>query len=159
MDLRICYTDLASGNCCLVIPAPGARLEGETDRQFAERIAAKDVPPGVGFRLISLAAIPTDRSFRDAWTAALTDTGPAIIVDMPRARSIRRRQLLELRDRRLHALRERLEQALDDGDETRATEIREQRRRLRNLEASLADQLDAVNTPEELSAFVPALLA
>ena len=39
-------------------------------------IAEKDVPPNKPFKIVSTSDIPTDRTFRDAWTvdpSALTD--------------------------------------------------------------------------------------
>jgi hypothetical protein len=32
-----------------------------------EEIIAKDVPPGVPYKIIDAADIPTDRTFRNAW--------------------------------------------------------------------------------------------
>ena len=34
-----------------------------------EQIAIKDVPAGVPFLIVDTATIPTDRTYRDAWTA------------------------------------------------------------------------------------------
>lgn len=33
-----------------------------------EEIAAKDVPTGFKYKIVDVADIPSDRSFRDAWT-------------------------------------------------------------------------------------------
>lgn len=38
-----------------------------------EEIAAKDVPAGVKYKIVDAADIPTDRTFRDAWTVAYSD--------------------------------------------------------------------------------------
>ena len=41
-----------------------------------EEIAAKDVPTGFKYKIVDVADVPTDRSFRDAWTvdeSELTD--------------------------------------------------------------------------------------
>lgn len=32
-----------------------------------EEIAAKDVPPGVPYKIVDASTIPTDRTFRNAW--------------------------------------------------------------------------------------------
>lgn len=48
----------------------------ETDHEFAMAVAIKDVPFGKPFKIIDVADIPADRTFRDAWTvdeATLTD--------------------------------------------------------------------------------------
>jgi hypothetical protein len=36
-----------------------------------EEIAAKDVPAGVPYKIIDVADIPTDRTFRNAWEAVI----------------------------------------------------------------------------------------
>jgi len=41
--------------------------ESETD--FIERIAAKDVPAGVEYQVVDASEIPVDRTFRGAWVA------------------------------------------------------------------------------------------
>jgi len=58
---RIIYpTD--DGGVAIVIPAPEA-LETMT----IEEIAAKDVPAGKPYKIVDVADIPTDRTFRSAW--------------------------------------------------------------------------------------------
>lgn len=58
---RIIYpTD--EGGVAIVIPAPEA-LETMT----IEEIAAKDVPAGKPFKIVSTEDIPFDRTFRNAW--------------------------------------------------------------------------------------------
>jgi hypothetical protein len=42
----------------------------ETDEEFAEWIAAKDVPAGKPFQIVDVSDIPEDRTFRDAWEFA-----------------------------------------------------------------------------------------
>jgi hypothetical protein len=39
----------------------------ETDEEFLSWIAAKDVPEGKPYKIVDVADIPTDRTFRDAW--------------------------------------------------------------------------------------------
>lgn len=61
MEKRIIYqTD--EGGVAIVIPTPEA-LETMT----IEEIAAKDVPAGKEFKIVSVDDIPSDRTFRDAW--------------------------------------------------------------------------------------------
>lgn len=48
----------------------------ETDDEFALAVALKDVPTGVPFKIVDVVDIPTDRTFRAAWsvdTDLLTD--------------------------------------------------------------------------------------
>lgn len=39
----------------------------QTDEEFLQYIAEKDVPSGKPYKVIDVADIPTDRTFRDAW--------------------------------------------------------------------------------------------
>jgi hypothetical protein len=39
----------------------------ETDEEFLAWIAAKDVPEGKPYKIVDVADIPTDRTFRGAW--------------------------------------------------------------------------------------------
>lgn len=70
MEKRIVYqTD--DGGVAIIVPAPECLLE-----RTIEEIALKDVPAGKPFRIIDVADIPSDRTFRGAWEvdpATLTD--------------------------------------------------------------------------------------
>jgi hypothetical protein len=61
MNSRIIYpTD--DGGVAIIIPADcGLTIE---------EIAAKDVPEGKPYKIVDVADIPTDRTFRDAWEYA-----------------------------------------------------------------------------------------
>ena len=59
MNQRIIYpTD--EGGVAIIVPAPECGLT-------IEEIAAKDVPAGKPFKIVDVADIPTDRTFRNAW--------------------------------------------------------------------------------------------
>ena len=59
MNSRIIYpTD--EGGVAVIIPAPECGLT-------IEEIASKDVPAGKPYKIVDVADIPTDRTFRDAW--------------------------------------------------------------------------------------------
>ena len=65
MNSRILYlTD--DGGVAVVIPAPECGLS-------IEQIAQKDVPSGKPYKIVDAADIPTDREFRNAWTADFTE--------------------------------------------------------------------------------------
>lgn len=68
MNQRIIYkTD--EGGVAVIIPAPECLLS-------IEEIAKKDVPTGKPYKIVDVADIPTDRTFRNAWTVdetTLTD--------------------------------------------------------------------------------------
>ena len=59
-DTRFIYTD-DNGNVCIVCPADNCTLT-------LDEIKAKDCTSGKTFYTVNKSAIPTDRSFRDAWT-------------------------------------------------------------------------------------------
>jgi hypothetical protein len=59
MNKRIIYKN-DEGGVAIIIPAPECGLT-------IEEIAAKDVPAGKPYKIVDVADIPTDRSFRNAW--------------------------------------------------------------------------------------------
>ena len=61
MDKRIIYPN-DDGGVSILIPTP----EYLADHTI-EEIAAKDVPAGKPYKIVDVADIPTDRTFRDAW--------------------------------------------------------------------------------------------
>ena len=59
-DKRIIYpTD--DGGVAVIVPATGCGLT-------LEEIARKDVPAGKPYQIIDAADVPSDRTFRNAWT-------------------------------------------------------------------------------------------
>jgi hypothetical protein len=59
MNSRIIYpTD--DGGVAVIIPAPECGLT-------IEEIAVKDVPVGKPYKIVDVADIPSDRTFRNAW--------------------------------------------------------------------------------------------
>jgi hypothetical protein len=42
----------------------------QTDNEFIEWVANKDVPTGKPFKIVDVSDIPTDRTFRNAWEYA-----------------------------------------------------------------------------------------
>jgi hypothetical protein len=70
MNQRIIYpTD--DGGVAVIVPSPNCLKE-----HTIEEIAAKDVPAGKPYKIVDVADIPSDRTFRGAWTvneADLTD--------------------------------------------------------------------------------------
>ena len=70
MDKRIIYhTD--DGGVAILIPTPECLAE-----HTIEEIADKDVPAGKAYKIVDVADVPSDRTFRSAWEvdeATLTD--------------------------------------------------------------------------------------
>ena len=58
MNQRIIYP-IDNGGVAIIIPAPDCGLT-------IEEIAAKDVPAGKPYKIVDVADIPTDRTFRNA---------------------------------------------------------------------------------------------
>jgi hypothetical protein len=59
MDKRIIY-QTEDGGVAIIVPSPDCGLT-------IEQIAAKDVPAGKAYKIVDVADIPTDRTFRNAW--------------------------------------------------------------------------------------------
>tara|TARA_R100001440_G_scaffold20473_2_gene34161 strand:+ start:1731 stop:1931 length:201 start_codon:yes stop_codon:yes gene_type:complete len=59
-DKRILYTD-DEGNLCIIVPSDNCGLT-------VEEIQTKDVPSGKTSYIVDTSEVPTDRSFRNAWT-------------------------------------------------------------------------------------------
>jgi hypothetical protein len=59
MDKRIIYPT-SEGGVAVIIPAPECGLS-------IEEIAAKDVPAGTPYKIVDVADVPNDRTFRNAW--------------------------------------------------------------------------------------------
>ena len=59
-EKRIIYPT-ADGGVAVIVPAPGCGLT-------IEQIAAKDVPAGIAFQIVDVSDVPSDRTFRAAWT-------------------------------------------------------------------------------------------
>lgn len=61
MTQRIIYqTD--EGGVAVIVPSPEA-----LEQYGIEAIALKDVPAGKPFKIVDVADVPSDRTFRDAW--------------------------------------------------------------------------------------------
>jgi hypothetical protein len=64
---RIIYAN-ETGGVSILTPAPDCLAT-----RTIEEIAAKDVPAGVPYKIVDATDIPTDRTFRNAWEADITE--------------------------------------------------------------------------------------
>jgi hypothetical protein len=64
MNQRIIYPN-DNGGVSILIPTEEYLVE-----HTIEELAAKDVPAGKPFKIVDVADIPTDRTFRNAWEYA-----------------------------------------------------------------------------------------
>ena len=70
MNQRIIFQN-DEGGVSVIVPSPNCLQE-----HTIEEIAAKDVPAGKSYKIVLVDDIPSDRTFRNAWTineADLTD--------------------------------------------------------------------------------------
>jgi hypothetical protein len=61
-NFRLAFNRPEDGGLSIVCPVEGTSVE----------VAAAAVPPGVPYRVIDVAAVPSDRTFRNAWECDLT---------------------------------------------------------------------------------------
>ena len=61
MNQRIIYPN-DEGGVSVIVPSPNCLKE-----HTIEEIAAKDVPAGKPYKIVSVDDIPSDRTFRNAW--------------------------------------------------------------------------------------------
>ena len=59
-DKRIIYPN-NNGGVSVIVPSDNCGLS-------VEEIARKDVPAGKAYQIVDVADVPSDRSFRNAWT-------------------------------------------------------------------------------------------
>jgi hypothetical protein len=67
MNQRIIFPN-DEGGVSIIVPSPNCLQE-----HTIEEIAAKDVPAGKPYKIVDVADIPSDRTFRNAWTANEAD--------------------------------------------------------------------------------------
>ena len=98
-------------------------------------------------------AIPTDRTYRGAWT----DTTPqlTIDIDMVKAREIHLQRIRIQRNAELAKLDIEAIKAQDMEDATKLAEIRQRKQELRDLPTTLIPLLANANSTEELKAIKP----
>jgi hypothetical protein len=63
MNQRIIY-QTEDGGVAIIVPSAECGLT-------IEQIAAKDVPAGKAYKIVDVADIPSDRTFRNAWEMAV----------------------------------------------------------------------------------------
>lgn len=104
-----------------------------------EQIIAKDVPAGLPYEVVEDSAIPTDRTFRNAWKHDLS-------VDIPKAHGITKARIRNERKPLLEALDAEVMRNISDP--VKLAEIEAQKQVLRDL----PQQVDGLVTVEELKA-------
>lgn len=126
--------------------------EDITEEQALQRALSKIPADAINVQIVDESAIPTDRTFRNAWVAA---TG-AVTHDMAKAREIQKNTLRVLRAPKLAALDVEFMRALEVGDTVGAAAIVAQKQALRDVTKDPA--IASARTPAALAAVVPDVL-
>ena len=162
------------GSIALRVLDERMRLADEADAAFAERIRAKtalprltprdgieasnfaayearmETLPNKGYAVfacvVDQGALPTDRSFRNAWKADMTH-------DMERCRHIHRERMRAVRAPKLAALDAEYQRADEGGDTEKKQAIAARKQALRDV--TKHPDIEAVKTPEQLKAVWP----
>lgn len=154
----IIYTRPDNG-ISVVNPAPNyiAKLmaDGMTEVEAVDVVRAKDVPANaVDVEIIEVAAIPTDRWFRNAWTRAVG--GGPIKIDMPKAREIQANKIQRARRDEIDRLRSEEDTARFVGRATNANQHAANRTTLETMNfPAVAASIASAANPTALRAIWP----
>lgn len=140
MNKRIIYTN-AEGGVSILVPVANCGLT-------LDEIIKKDVPAGVAYKIVDVSELPTDRTFRNAWT--LKDK---LDVDLDKAKEIHKDTLRRLRKPFLEALDVEFTRALEEGDTKKQADVVARKKALRDITADPA--LVNAKTPDELKRVFP----
>jgi hypothetical protein len=145
---RIVYTG-PDGNVFICTPASGFQNPGESDDDFVQRVARKDVPPGVPYEIVEDSALPTSRIFRNQWRFK----NGKVAVDMPLARIEKMARIRAARDKRLEETDREFIVAQKRKDNAKMAAAEAKSQILRDIPQTV--DLNVIQTPEELEAFEP----
>ena len=130
---RIIYQN-ESGGVAVIIP---------TGELSIEEVAAKDVPEGVAYEIVEDDAIPSDRTFRNAWVA----NGAAVDVDLDQAKSIGHDKRRAARAEEFKPHDEVIMKQIPGADATAAEAARAA---IRTKYEQVQTAIDAATTPEDI---------
>jgi hypothetical protein len=135
---RIIYSN-PDGSVAVIIP---------TGELPIEEVAAKDVPQGVSHEIVTVDAIPSDRTFRNAWTKG----SGKVEVDLPKARDIAHDRRRAARAEEFAPHDEVIAKQIPGVDATAAEAARQV---IRDKYAQVLEAIDAASTVEELLEVTP----
>lgn len=144
MGKRIVYKKQDGTGIAVVIPA-----DPEAD---IAAVAEASVPVGVPYAVVDESAIPSDRTFRDAWV----HEGEKVGVDMPRAREIHKERLRSIRAPILESLDVQFMRAVETGDDAKKADVAAKKQALRDVTAHPG--IESAQTPDDLKAVIPEAL-
>ena len=108
-----------------------------------EEVAAKDVPAGVPYEIVSADDIPSDRYFRNAWIA----DGAAVAVDLGKAKDIGHNIRRQQRATEFAPFDEIITKQIPGADALTAEASRQD---IRDKYALIQDVINASKTPDEI---------
>jgi hypothetical protein len=110
-----------------------------------EAIAAKDVPAGVPYEIVSAGDIPSDRFFRGAWVA----DGAAVAVDLDKAKAIGHDHRRTMRSEEFAPFDEIIAKQIPGTDAVKADANRQA---IRDKYAFIQAEIDAAASADEIKA-------
>lgn len=141
-NLRIVYPT-PEGGVAVVVPAVDCGLT-------IEEIIAKDVPAGVTAEVVDVSAIPSDRTFRNAWKPK----AGGVDIDLPKAKDIQKGRWRAKRAGLLAALDVEYQRADENGDAAAKQSVAARKRALRDVTTTPFPS----DNPSDIAAFWPAVL-
>lgn len=149
---RIFFTR-PDGGISVVCPAPKFMARFLNQSLAMAAVRARSIPRDtVAVWEGNIADLPYRGSFRNAWRQG---PGPSIVMDMVEARVIKMGQIRVERDEKLDQADDDLKVAQDDGNLEEENLIRERRKILRDLPATIQFDLGGIVDPAELDVFEP----
>jgi len=133
--MKIIYTN-NEGGVSVIIP---------TGELSIEEVAAKDVPEGVAYEIVEDDAIPSDRTFRNAWIA----NGAAVEVDLDQAKAIGHDKRRAQRAEEFAPLDEVIAKQIPGNN---PAEVEAERQLIRDKYAQVQADIDAAASPDEIKA-------
>lgn len=128
-------------------------VAGANEAEALEKWKLVNPDTYISHRQMLDSAIPSDRTFRDAWA----DTTPELVidVDMVKARDIHLERIRVKRNAELSKLDVQATKAQDIGDAETLAQIRARKQELRDLPATLAPTLASAASIDALKAIQP----
>ena len=126
---------------------PEGFTEADAEQRAWDKLPANALNP----RWVNESDVPTDRTFRDAWT----DTTSELDIDMAKARQIHLDRIRIKRNAELSKLDVQATKAQDIGDAEALTQIRVRKQELRDLPTTLAPSLASAVSVDALKAIQP----
>jgi hypothetical protein len=148
-DTVVFYTHPKTKHMAIFSPSPRSRLPGEPEADWLARCIARALPGATDIRVTTVAEVPTDRTFRDAWV--LSNGKPQ--VDMAKARDIHRYRIRRKRKAFFRDLDARQLRAVVAGQGDAIANIEAAKQALG--EAPADPGIDAARIPDELKSVWP----